>query len=540
MTYHLSAAEVAAEPGPSRRAEGRGGEAILIVEDEPEVARVMGELLHDEGYDVLLAGDGKEALERLEDRTVDLIVLDLRMPVMDGWRFRTVQRAHPRLAAIPVIAVSADGSPQAEAIDADYYLRKPFQPDQLLVAVERVLLEQRRRQVEETLKQTQLLTTLGTIAASVGHEINNPLTYVLGNVELMQSRLAGAVDPASAGLVGELTDLLGDIRIGAERIRAVVATLQALSRQSEVPFSLVDVNEVVRTSVAMVSNEIRHRAPLRVELQAVPPVAGDAMRLGQVMLNLLVNAAQSIPSEAYASNEIVVSTAAAGELVTIEVSDTGVGIPAELQPRVFDPFFTTKGRFKGTGIGLTVCRDIINEHGGSIALDSLPGSGTTFRVSLPAQRLRGPRAEGGADRTGADAVRSDPAFRSTRVLAIDDDSLVLSTTERILSQEHMVDKAPSAREGLRALASGRVYQAILCDVMMPDMNGIQFWREVQRRYPGLETRIVFMTGAALVAEVQSFRERSPNLWLEKPFSVEELLVKVREVVWREVGGLRPS
>jgi signal transduction histidine kinase len=374
------------------RPQSAGGESILVVEDEPDMAVAMAELLRDQGYQVLLARHGREALDLLERQEVDLIVLDLRLPVMDGWQFRTAQRAHPRLSRIPVIAVSADGSAQAEAIDASGYLRKPFKSEQLLLVIERALLGEQRKDLAKKLREVERLTTLGTIAASVGHEINNPLTYVFGNLHVLQTRIRAIREQLGAPQgdpLGELTELLAEIRVGAERIRSVVEMLQKTSRRADDDLRWLDVNTVAKTAIAIAWNEIRHHARLRTEFSTLPAIFASEARLGQVFVNLLVNAAQSITAGAPEQNEIVVRTAAAPDHVVIEVSDTGVGIPKELQPRIFEPFFTTKAPNVGTGIGLTISRNIVAEHGGRIELQSRPGSGTTFRVLLPLRRAGG-------------------------------------------------------------------------------------------------------------------------------------------------------
>jgi signal transduction histidine kinase len=509
-------------------------ETVLVVEDEPAVAEAVVEILRTEGHPALRASDGQEALEVLGAHAVDLIVLDLRMPGMNGWQFRTIQRSHPRYSHIPVIAISADDSPQAEAVDADAYLKKPFDASRLLLAVERALLADGRRRLDEQLEEAGLLTTLGTVAATVGHEINNPLTYVLGNLELLEERLKGISQRPAPTMLAEMTEMLRDVRLGTDRIRDVVATMQKLSRSSDAAMP-VDVARVVRTSLAMSWREVNSRALLRTDLTAVPLVAGNEAQLGQVVLNLLINAAQSIPAGSPASNEIRVSTARMGDQVVIEVSDTGGGIPPELQARVFDPFFTTKRRFNGTGIGLTVVRNIVAQHAGRIELSSQLGSGTTFRVFLPVAGGSDPQS-GPFGQTEGDAGEPAGGLPQTterkRVLLIDDEALVLSTMGRMLAPEYVVMPATNALEALRKLATEAPFHAIVCNIVMPHMNGMQFWAEVERQYPEASQRIIFATGAVLEPAVEAFRERIRNRWLDKPFSTEELLLAVRETVGR--------
>jgi signal transduction histidine kinase len=541
--------------GDADLATGDPRQTILIVEDDRDIADASSQLLRGAGYQVLIAGHGQEALDLLGSHIVHLILLDLRLPVMDGWRFRTIQRSNPAISHIPVIAVSADGSAQAEAIDASHYLHKPFEPHHLIMAIERILLTERRKRLDEQLKEAGLLTTLGTMAATIGHEINNPLTYVLGNVQILEQQLRSAcqnADAAGPELLAEARSLLGDIRTGAERIRDVVSTLQGLSQTTDVPISPVNIVNVVRTSCAVAWHQIRHRARLRMDLEAGPAVRGNEVRLGQMVLNLLINAAQAIPPGAYESNEVHVATFARGDEMVIEVSDSGVGIPPELQARVFDPFFTTKGRLEGTGIGLTVSRNIVQEHSGRIELSSRPGAGTTFRVFLPvhgAEQVRPGTAERNGFRAAGNGP-SDPAAPGqrhcpaaagrTRVLVVDDDVLVLSTIVRILSQEHEVETATSGRQALRILNSQPAFQVILCDVVMPEMTGIQFSAELENQHRGADSHIIFMTGASRTPEVLAFRRCSQNAWLEKPFSMDTLLETVRETIRRSPAMANPG
>jgi signal transduction histidine kinase len=493
---------------------------ILLVDDDAEIRDSLSSLLIDEGYEVSTSDDGRGALDLLRVRPADLIILDLRMPVMDGWQFRNIQRADPVLAEIPVIAVSADGSAQAAAIHADHYLRKPFKADELLLAVERILLGRDRQLLSQKLRDAERIALLGTIAAGVGHEINNPLTYVLGNLEALRSTVTTLADERAEGraaVVAEAEALLGDVRAGAERIREVVGSLRWLSRPRVENHHPVDLIHVLETSIAIAMTEIRHRARLERHLEHVPSVFGDEARLGQVFVNLLVNAAQAIAPGAAEANRVVVSTKLQGEFVAIAVSDTGSGIPAELQAKIFDPFFTTKDASTGTGLGLAITQNIVEEHGGRIKVESTPGAGSTFRVLLPLTR---------PDELVVPVTpppREEPRPARLRLLVIDDDTLVLSSITRMLAREHAVTAVGTGGAGLSHILAGRTYDAILCDLMMPDVTGMDFHAEVARRDPELASRIVFMTGGAFAPEAREFlRQVNPAGCLEKPFTLTAL------------------
>jgi signal transduction histidine kinase len=488
---------------------------ILLVDDDPEIRESLSSLLTDEGYEVSTSHDGRQALTLLRSHPTDLIILDLRMPVMDGWQFRTLQRADPQLSEIPVIAVSADGSAQAAAIHAEHYLRKPFKADELLLAVERILLGRERRQLSVRLRHAERIALLGTIAASVGHEINNPLTYVLGNLDALRAALTDLSSEAAALL--DARSLLADVTAGAERIREVVASLRWLSRPRTDSHRAVDLTRVLETSIAIALTEVRHRARLEKRVGVLPLVPGDEARLGQVFVNLLVNAAQAIPPGAIDANRITVSAEVRGPFVAVEVADTGAGITPALRARVFEPFFTTKDAASGTGLGLAISQNIVQEHGGRIELESTPGQGSLFRVLLPltAPALPPPLPE----------VTATPAAAlvALRVLVIDDDDLVLTTIQRMLRGDHLVTAVPTALQALDLLRAGHRFDVILCDLMMPQMTGMSFRWEVEALDPSLVHGIVYMTGGAFAPEAREFLNRiGPGACLEKPFTPEAL------------------
>jgi two-component system NtrC family sensor kinase len=393
---------------------GSERKVILLVEDDYSIREAVYDILEGEGYDVVQAENGREALERLRaGAPPDLIVLDLRMPVMDGWEFRAAQKNDPNLATIPVLAVSADGSAKAEAIAAEGYLRKPLSTSTLVEAVARILAQVERQRLLGRLEEAERFAALGRLAAGVGHEINNPLTYVSVNVDLavteIGSWLAGArahagahtthlgEGPASAAAatgsgptperLATLREMLEESRSGLRRIRDVVKNLQSLSRPPEPKRELFSLNEVLDESLAMARNHVDHRATVVKRYGVLPPLAGDRSAIGQVFLNLLLNAAQALPEGHAEDNEIVLTTSVAEGELAVEIRDTGAGIPRDVLPHIFEQFYTTKPIGEGTGLGLAVSHRIVTDHGGQIQVDSELGRGSTIRVVLPLRPL---------------------------------------------------------------------------------------------------------------------------------------------------------
>ncbi len=237
------------------------------------------------------------------------------------------------------------------------------------------------------LAQADRLVAMGTLAAGVAHEISNPLAYVMAGLEVIGDQAAGTSAQSGPGRSGERQDVLAEMRIACDRIRQVVQDLKLFSRADEESCRLLDVRPVLESSIKMAFNEIRYRARFAKEYGPTPFVMANDARLGQVFLNLLINAAQAIAEGAAASHEIrVVTGTDGGGRAVIEVRDTGSGIAPENVQRIFEPFFTTKPIGVGTGLGLPICRDLVTAMGGAITVESEIGKGSAFRVSLPGVR----------------------------------------------------------------------------------------------------------------------------------------------------------
>ncbi|NOK22529.1 PAS domain S-box protein, partial [Corallococcus carmarthensis] len=263
-----------------------------------------------------------------------------------------------------------------------------FDGQPAVVSIARDVTEQRQLQARLTLADR--LASVGTLAAGIAHEINNPLAFVLSNLAFLSDEFRHHLSPGPGvrGVrppdVSEWQEVLGEACEGAERVRQIVRQLKTFSRPDEERMTPVDVHAVLDSVVMMAANEIRHRARLRRDYGTVPQVMANEGRLCQVFLNLVVNAAQAIPEGSAHEHEVVLSTRSSGGQVLVEVRDTGSGIAPEVMGRIFDPFFTTKPVGVGTGLGLSICHGIITGLGGDILVESTVGQGSTFRVVLPA------------------------------------------------------------------------------------------------------------------------------------------------------------
>jgi CheY-like chemotaxis protein len=251
-------------------------------------------------------------------------------------------------------------------------------------------------------------------------------------------------------------------------------------------------------------------------------VQASESRLGQVFLNLVVNAAQAIEEGHADENEIRVSTSidAMGR-VAIEITDTGSGMPAEVLERLFTPFFTTKAVGVGTGLGLSICHRIVTGFGGNIEVHSTLGKGTTFRVFLPVAA-----GEVSAEKSEARVERR--AQKRGRVLVVDDEPMIARLVQRTLSDEHEIIASERAAEALDRINSGERFDVILCDVMMPQMTGIELHGEICKVERVQAERMVFLTGGTFTAAAREFLEKIANPTVEKPFDTQHLKALINE------------
>jgi PAS domain S-box-containing protein len=387
-----------------------------------------------------------------------------------------------------------------------------------------------RRMLEARLIQADRLAALGTLAAGVAHEINNPLAYVILNLDWIARKLSEGRQPQQS--MEGLAEMLNEARGGAERVATIVRELRSFSRADDETRRGVDLAAVVRSAIKLAAHEIRPRARITTSFEPIRPVWANEGRLEQVVLNLLLNAAQALPEARAATNEIRVYVRPHSEQsAVLEVADNGEGIPPEVLPRIFDPFFTTKPLGVGTGLGLSICHGIVASLGGQITVHSMPGDGTTFHVVLQTTNVM----PGDAATIPNEPLQVRPGARA-RVLVLDDEPQIANTLRELLAAEHDVVATTSAFDALAAVRSGGAFDVIFCDLVMPGMDGIEFYRVLRKQYPGLEQSVVFMTGGAFTRVAAEFLASVDNRHLEKPFSIGLIERIVREMKARRKGA----
>jgi signal transduction histidine kinase/ActR/RegA family two-component response regulator len=387
------------------------------------------------------------------------------------------------------------------------------------------------------------LRAVGRLAAGLAHEVNNPLTFVLANLEsLRESHQAirrfvrslkvdlstrEVITPQSFDqimadaklqeVLDDAADMLTDCHKGTHRIQDIARSLGTFSRADENQAEMVDLTRLVDDACAMVFNQIRYRARLVKRSEPIPMIAAFPGRIAQALVNMLTNAAEAIDGGAYEQHRIIVSTRVEGHHVVVAVSDTGVGIREADRERIFTPGFTTKARDGGMGLGLSACRRVAAEHGGRLEVHDLPERGTRFELILPID-------------TGLAAVEprrdsqptSELPGKRTRLLIVDDDAMVLSALRRRLRRRYDTVTVLGGVEALARLAEDPAFDSIVCDLMMPEVDGKSFYDAIQQDHPQLADRIVFMSGGAFTPRLRKFAASVSNPVLQKPVTREDI------------------
>ena len=423
----------------------------------------------------------------------------LRLRRADGNAFWVEVTAHAD-------APDGDGSVRVEALVRDVSERKK--------------LDDETRDIYHHMLQAEKMAALGQTISGVAHELNNPLATILSWAERLSQRTT-LEDPVRRGLETILSE--------SERAARIVRNLLTFARKRQTTRAMVDVNQVVRETLALRAYEQRVSNIDVIDALAVglPQVFADGHQIQQVLLNLIINAEQAMLS-ANGRGTIVVRTwqDAEHESVILEINDDGPGIPQDLQPKIFDPFFTTKEVGKGTGLGLTVAYAIVQEHAGRIRLESQPNAGASFFVELP---VTGARLSA-ATATRARLDREPDAVAGESVLVVEDEAaLAVAVSDALRDAGYTVEHAADGEQALTMLET-RTFDAVVCDLKMPRLDGKALYRTLAETAPDLARHVVFVTGDVAGTEAEKFLEESGCRWLAKPFRLGDLLKTVRDVL----------
>jgi signal transduction histidine kinase len=382
---------------------------------------------------------------------------------------------------------------------------------------ERKKLDDETRDIYHQLLQAEKMAALGQTISGVAHELNNPLATILSWAERLTQK---------TNLEPSVRRGLDIILSESERSARIVRTLLTFARKRQTTRAMVDVNQVVRETLALRSYEQRVTNITVIDALAagLPQAFADGHQVQQVLLNLIINAEQAMLS-ANGRGVLVVRTWHDNDrdAVVLEINDDGPGIPEDLQPKIFDPFFTTKEVGKGTGLGLTVAYAIIQEHGGRIRLESRPGSGASFYVELPvagAKPAKPPASRG--RRTPVATVEG------ASILIVEDEAaLAAAVSDSLRDAGYIVEHAADGEQALIRIQA-RTFELVICDLKMPRLDGKAFFRQLATVAPGMSRRVIFVTGDVAGTDAEKFLEESGCRWLAKPFRLADLLRAVKE------------
>jgi len=392
---------------------------------------------------------------------------------------------------------------------------------QAAIAIQNAQLFADLKQTQAQLIQSEKLSALGKLIAGVAHELNNPLTAVMGYAQLLQG---------SRGLTPEIRRDLDKIYAQAQRAARIVEHLLTFARQHKVERVLVNINDVLEKTLEFRAYQlVVNNIQLKMDLDERDLlVLADPNQLQQVFLNL-INNAQEAMVDYRGRGSLAVTTRLVGDVVRIEFTDDGPGIAPEAMSRLFDPFFTTKEVGKGTGLGLSICYGIITQHGGRIWAENSPLGGASFIIELPVAEGEMPPQE------EKESEVSPPSRSSGRILIVDDEREIIEVLRRVFNEDgYQVDVVTDARAALqgitRAREMGQAYDLIVTDIKMPGLNGRELYEELKRTEPDLARRVVFFTGDMVSDETIAFLEGTGNRYVAKPLGVDALRRAAREIL----------
>jgi PAS domain S-box-containing protein len=529
-----------------------------VVEGEREAAKRVARIRELEEQHRTLLDNAPLIIFRLDPKTTELQYLNrqaerlLGVPTIEALRTKGfLRRAHADPDGVEAFdSAVARAKTGAEALPYEARLTRRhgeeivargtvypiFGEQGEVIAIEGVLADVSAERAARTrLVQADRLSTLGTLAAGVAHEINNPAAFLLIGLDMLDRMMSGPGVLLEPGVRTSVASLMTELRDSVQRIVDIARDLRQFASpppQSPGRAAIVDVNRTVESALTLTRGQIIERAQLVRDLTEVPPVFMRDGRLGQVVVNLLVNAAQAIPKEYPSDHSISVTTRSDGETVEIEVRDTGVGISPENMARIWAPFFTTKSSDVGTGLGLPISREIIEGSGGTIRVESpvpgaVPQRGSSFVIELP--------AAGALPRATPSSLPPPPPARApaqrARVLVVEDEPTLARVLADELGSAHDVTVERSAMTALDRLGRER-FDVVLCDIRMPGMSGDALYTAVAERDSAQAARFIFMTGVGFGAGIETFLATAGRPVLEKPFSVDAALQTISRILLR--------
>lgn len=489
--------------------------SVMVVDDDEHVREALRLGLQEQNDDVVCCSGAAQALECLRnDALPDLIVLDLVMPGMDGWQFRAQQKREPAWSVIPVIAMSGDHSAKAAAIDAVAYLSKPFEEQLLLSMVEQVATNLAQTRAFERTRELQRLVSLGLLIEGVAHELNNSLACLFGCLDRLQTILHSrsgelmrtSEQPLAAA---DALQALGQARQCTERIAALMRGASKLAFADPASPGPIDVRDVLESCIAALSSELPKHAELLRSYEEVPPVNAVQAYLDQAFYNLLSNVFTAVRESSEPRPVVEVATAVQGEQVVVTIRDN-VFRSVAASTSMIDPLTTVTSGATRLNFELAISRELVHGLGGSVEVDGTSSRGSTFRVVLPA-----------SSQTGTDPFDPTGSRKRPAIMVVDDEPLLCELLVAMLEADYDVTSFTSPQLALSALLE-RDFDVVLCDVMMPELDGMQLYERAIRERPWLSERFIFITGGAFTPNTRRALDRTTRPVLRKPYAAQKL------------------
>jgi len=497
------------------RAVGNLRDAVLITDGEAAADGQRHIVFVNEAFTAMTGYAAEEAVGALPDITIG--------PATDRAALRKIQEARTALVPVRVelLKYRKDHSTFWVELDVVPVLDDLGRCTHWL-GVMRDITE--RRESLLRLFETERMAAIGTLAAGVAHEINTPLAYVLMNLSFVREEIPELV-ATSSERVDELRAAITEIEQGVTRVAQIVKELRTFSQLDASQDGTAAVPSLLDGAVKVARAGMPGSAEIVVLCDGeLPPVRCEPKRLSQVFFNVIVNALDAIPLETRRNRGVTICARRRGVNVVVTVADEGTGIPTAVLSRVFDPFFTTKPTGKRTGLGLSVAQAIVRAAGGTLTLESKPGTGTTVTIELPIVTTRDD-----AFFVPPLAVVA-PGARSLSVLIVDDDELVARSLKRLIGTDHEVVVCHDGHEAVEVLERRRDFDLVISDLTMPGMSGAELYSHVEQRWPGFEKRFVILSGGACTESGRRLLARPSIRRLDKPLDMiafRELLDRVR-------------
>lgn len=501
---------------------------VLVVDDDTAMRRAMEIILKSE-FDVTTIESGNRALDHIQQNNdFDVVSLDLNMPGLSG--IETLQAIKQYSPTTEVLLVTAfqdlESAKQALKLGAYDYIEKPISKDAYRQSIRKgvdrrqkaVESEQARERldiVKAQLVHSEKLSAIGQLLAGVVHEINNPLSGIVGYSELL---LTGIASPEKS------RKYIENIQQCAHLCQNIVQKLLTFSRKQAPKRKYIQIGKIVESTLELLQHEIKKHA-VHVTIQFadnMPPANVDVSQIQQVFLNIITNAVQAMQQQDHLPT-ITVKSEFDDRSIRISFIDNGPGIPKDNLQQIFEPFFTTKPEGKGTGLGLSVCYEIIQEHGGDIYVSSEPQKGTRFVVELPVV------AKDASLQTESSSPQTDQATDTKKILVIDEKETGHDLLENMIAAlDHRVDVTEDAAAAQQKLLAGN-YDIIISNMAMPELGGQQLCKYLGQVKPELISRIIFITGGVVSEEIRLFLEQNKLPSINKPFGIKDIQKAIQKI-----------